>query len=120
MTKISIQIYLYASLIIALAIGIYVLIWWYKKVSTQLNKSIKNDKSIESIGMKSIFYNLPSLIVFSLLFLPSLYFGYLLKQLTFCRDVVEFNTKNSKNFNFNSPEFIEDCGCFDINELTNK
>ena len=119
MTKTSIQIYLLISFILALAIGIYILIWWYKKISKRLNKSVEKSKSVESIGMKSLFYNFPALITFILLFIPSLYFGYLLKQHTYCKNVIEVNSKSSIGFDTNNKEFISECGCFDINELTN-
>ena len=120
MTKSNIQIYLYTSLIIALIVGVYVFIWWYKKVSKRLNKSVEKSKTIESIGMKSLFYNSPSIIAFFLLCIPSLYFGHLLKQHTFCKDIVRINSKSGKGFDFKNEEFLEDCGCFDINELTKK
>lgn len=120
MTRTNIQIYLCISLIIALAIGVYVLIWWYIKVSTKLNKSIEKDRTIDSIAMKSLFYNFPSLIIFILLFIPSIYFGHKLKQLVFCQNVIKFNSKNNFGFDINNPDFKEDCGCFDIKELTSK
>jgi len=117
MTKTSIQIYLLISFILASVIGIYVLIWWYKKVSKRLNKSIEHTTRVSSIGMKSLFYNLPSLVTFIILFIPSLYFGYLLKQHNYCQNVVNINSKSSIGFDLNNQEFLEDCGCFDMNEL---
>lgn len=118
MTKSSIQIYLLTSFIFALIIGIYILIWWYKRVSKRLNISVKKSRTIESIAMKSLLYNTPSLCVFILLFFPSLYFGYLLKQHTYCKNVIEINSKSTVGFDIKNKEFLEDCGCFEITELT--
>ncbi len=118
MTKLSIQIYLLISLIIALLVGVYILIWWYRKVSKRLYKSIEKGSTVKSIGMKTLFYNFPSLIIFIILFIPSLYFGYLLKQHTYCKNVFEVNSKRSTGFDINDEEFINECGCFDVTELT--
>ena len=119
MTKSNIQIYFYASLIIAYIVRVYVFIWWYKKVSKRLNKSVEKSRSIESIAVKSLFYNSPSIIAFFILFIPCFYFGYLLKQHTYCKKVIEVNSKSSIGFDITNQEFIKECGCFDIKELTN-
>lgn len=113
-----IQMCLYASFIIALVLSIYICIWWYKKVAKKLNKSVENERSIENIAMKSLFYNLPSLIVLMLLFIPCLYFGGLSKQYNYCKKVIEVNSNRSYAFDLESEDFLEDCGCFDIDELT--
>ncbi len=120
MTEFEIKIYLYASFIIGTPLGICVMIFWYRKVSKKLYKSIEKSRTVNEIAVKSLFYNLPSLILFLLLHVPGLYFGYLLKQHDFCKNMLEFNQNNTAGFDANHPDFLEKCGCFDINELMNE
>ncbi|MDO6489872.1 MULTISPECIES: hypothetical protein [unclassified Cellulophaga] len=117
MSKTTIEILSYTSLVLGLIFSVIAVVWWYIKIRDRLNKSVESSRTINEIGMKSLFYNLPSLIALCIFMIPTIYFFGKLKQFNYCKDVIKVNSKSSIGFNENSPDFIEDCGCYNLEEL---
>lgn len=104
----------YVSLLIILPIGLLSMILWMRKIIKPLTKSVEKSGRIDLdiISFKTLIFMLPGLLVLILFSVPAIYFNYLLKQETFCKEMIKRN-----NLTKTRPELQEKCGSLDIDEL---
>lgn len=104
----------YISLLVILPIGLLLMILWAKKILKPLTRSIEKSRRInlDEISYKTLFFMIPGVLVFILFSVPAIYFNHLLKQETFCKEMIKRN-----NLTETRPELQEKCGSLDIDEL---
>ncbi|SKB73954.1 hypothetical protein SAMN05660477_00927 [Soonwooa buanensis] len=111
----QVELYYNISLYLGFIVGLAIFIGWAIFICKRLMKSANKDKVISStiIGMKTLFFTFPGLIGFIACFIPLFYFGNILKQEEYCKQVIRVNVGITKD----DPIFKERCGCSDIDEL---
>jgi hypothetical protein len=111
MTHNTITVSFYTSLAAGLIGGLFLFIWWAKKVW----KRIANTKtrSSNAMAMRVLFYTFPGLVMFILLCIPCFYFNHLLKQEEYCKQMIEVN----KGIKRDDPLIQERCSCLDLDEF---
>jgi len=104
----------YISLLVILPIGLLLMILWIRKIIKSLSKSIEKSGlfDLQMISFKTLIFMLPGLLVFILFSVPAIYFNHLLKQETFCKEMIKRN-----NLTETRPELQKKCGSLDIDEL---
>jgi len=119
MNHITITILFWISFILGTILGFYLLIWWvkriWKKLNNSINKGTQNNPTIDinTIGIKSIIYSSPGLILMIICFIPSIFFNGLIQREDYCISIINVNKGIQKNDAF----IIERCSCLDVNEL---
>ena len=68
---------------------------------------------MDAMAMRVVFYIFPGMVMLALLCIPGFYFGHLLKQERYCKQVVEIN----KGIKRDDPVIKERCACLDLDEL---
>jgi hypothetical protein len=104
----------YVSLLVILPIGLLLMILWSRKIIKPLSKSIEKSGvfNLDAASVKTLFFMFPGLVVFIAFSIPVIYFNYLLKQESFCKEMIRRN-----NLTETHPDLQKKCGSLDIDEL---
>lgn len=116
MTHSQVQIYFYISLIIGMGLGLFLMIWWFRKIFKRLAPKNNETASINGTAFKTLIFGFPGILMFILCCIPALYFNSLIKKEAYCLDLIQFN----KGIKKDDPDIVERCGCLDVDELFEK
>jgi hypothetical protein len=111
----QLTLYLAFSLFIGLPMGLIGMLLWTKRVWSRIRKSAERyvHVSVGRIAVMSLFYVSPGLLLLLACSLPAIYFNHLLKQQSYCVEVVRTNRGIARDH----PDLKARCGYFDMNEL---
>ena len=114
MNHATVNIAFFVSLLVIMPIGLILMILWGIKIIKPMTANVEKSRRINlsEIAFKALIYMFPGMLVFLLFSIPVLYFGYLRKQETFCRQMIEVNKLTTTH-----PDLEKKCGMLDINEL---
>jgi hypothetical protein len=115
MSGAQLTLYFALSLTIGLSIGLAGLLLWIRRVWPRIRKRADRQEpaSIDGIAVMSLFYVSPGLLFFLACSVPAIYFNYLLKQQSYCVEVVRANKGITQDDAF----LKERCSYYDTNEL---
>jgi hypothetical protein len=117
MNHAQLTLYFALSLYIGLPIGVIGMLLWIKRVWPRIRKSAERQGhvNVEGISVMSLFYVSPSLLFFLACSVPAIYFSHLLKQHSYCIEVVRHNI--NRGITQDDADLKERCVYFDMNEL---
>jgi ABC-type Fe3+ transport system permease subunit len=115
MNRAQLTFYFAFSLFIGLSIGVVGMLLWIKRVWSRIRKSAERQgpANVGGIAVMSLFYASPGLLFFVACGVPAIYFSHLLKQQSYCVEVVRTN----RGITQDHADLKERCGYFDMNEL---
>ena len=111
----QLTLYFALSLLIGLSVGVIGMLLWIKRVWPRIRKNAESyvHVSVARIAVMSLFYASPGLLFLVVCSLPAIYFSHLLKQQSYCVEVIRTNRGITKDH----PDLKARCGYFDMNEL---
>jgi hypothetical protein len=115
MNRAQLTFYFAFSLSLGLSIGVVGMLLWIKRVWSRIRNSAERQGpvNVDGIAVMSLFYVSPGLLFFLACSVPAIYFGHLLKQQSYCVEVVQTNRGVTRDDAF----LKERCGYYDMNEL---
>ena len=110
----TILIGFYASLFLILPLGLYLMIYWAKRIYKPIARGIDDSKHIQlsGIAFKTFVYMIPGMIMLGVFAAPAIFFNHLMKKEDYCMDVIKFNKLEKAD-----ADLQERCSCLDMNEL---